>query len=208
MNFDTIWKIALAVVGAAGGYGALVLLGIKFSANLIADRLEKKYELKLSKELEKYKSKLEKKTYITKTRFDTEFNIYRELSQSFFELDLWINTLIPPGLNNRLADSCKQNEVDNRNYQNSVDAILKAQNTLYQNYPFISEQFTDQYKELISLARTQTYEFEQRWNVLNFDPQKDKLDKEAYKRSQEIHKKLIDLNTSIRDYLDSLEVIE
>jgi len=24
MNFDAIWKIALAVVGAAGGYGALV----------------------------------------------------------------------------------------------------------------------------------------------------------------------------------------
>jgi hypothetical protein len=61
------WKdIILAVIASAGGIGGIIFLTIKFSANIIAERLEKKYTLKIDKELEKYKSSLESKIYIRK----------------------------------------------------------------------------------------------------------------------------------------------
>ena len=41
MDWDTIWKAALAVITAAGGYGALALLVIKFSSGFIAEELQK-----------------------------------------------------------------------------------------------------------------------------------------------------------------------
>jgi hypothetical protein len=59
---------------------------IKFSSNIIAKRLDERYTLKLNKEFEKYKSIIDNKTYISKTKFDTEFAIYRELSNAFFEM--------------------------------------------------------------------------------------------------------------------------
>lgn len=61
------WKdIILAVIASAGGIGGIIFLTIKFSANIIAERLDKKYTLKIDKELEKYKSSLESKIYIRK----------------------------------------------------------------------------------------------------------------------------------------------
>lgn len=47
------WKdIILAVIVSAGRIGSIILLTVKFSANIIADHLEKKYTLKIDKELE------------------------------------------------------------------------------------------------------------------------------------------------------------
>ena len=57
MEWADIWKIVLCAVGSAGGIGTIIVLVIKFSANTIAERLSKKYEAKLQKELEKYNIK-------------------------------------------------------------------------------------------------------------------------------------------------------
>ena len=50
--------------------------------------------------------------------------------------------------------------------------------------------------------------FQERWNVLDFDPQKDRLKSEDYIRSKTIDEKLMTLNENVRDYLDSLDVLE
>lgn len=219
MDWDTIWKATLSVITAAGGFGAVVLLVIKFSSNFIADKLQKKYELKLNKELteykstldeklEKHKSFLESKTYITKTKFDTEFNIFRELSTAFFELNISVNTLIPYGYTTVLADEEKRKEVDKENYKNLVNSIVKAQNTLYQNIPFIPKEFVAMYQEILQLSIMQKNRFQERWNVLNFNPDKDELKAEDYTRSKTVDEKLMTLNEKVRDYLDSLDVLE
>ena len=83
---NEVSKVVLAVLTSVGGISGLLILTIKISVNTIAERLEQKYSLKLDKELEKYKSNLDNKIYISKTKFDTEFNIYRELSKVFFEM--------------------------------------------------------------------------------------------------------------------------
>ena len=73
---NIIIQIAIAIVISAGGISGIILAIIKFSSNIIADRLSKTYELKLNKELEKYKTRLDSKIYITKARFDKEFELY------------------------------------------------------------------------------------------------------------------------------------
>ena len=203
MNFDAIWKIALAVVGAARGYGALVLLGIKFSANLIADRLEKKYELKLSKELEKYKSKLENKTYITKTRFDTEFKIYRELSKSFLTMNTCIKSMIKVEVVYKSFDE-KTRMIKQSEEVNNVDnAIEDAQNCLYQNTPFIPEVFVTKYQDLLKMANKLYCDFVDKWTKNNLN-----INIKEFQKGVEIEIKLMDLNTDIRNYLSTLDVLD
>lgn len=203
-----VWEIVLAAIAAAGGYGAIIVGVVKFCSNIIADRLEKKYELKLGKELEKYKTMLENKNFISKTRFETEFSIYRELSVAFFDMDARINVLIPPGLSSVLADEDKQKEVDKDNYAEAHNATVTAQNVLYQNLPFISESFISKYMELLDLSKRQLSVFSRRWNRSYLVKDKDVLDIADYERSTEIHNKLLKLNSEIREYLNSLEVIE
>jgi len=77
LNWEDVWKITVSIVGGLGGIAVIFTAIVRYLSNLIADRLSKKYEIKLSKEFEKYKSSLQNKTYISRTKFDTEFAIYR-----------------------------------------------------------------------------------------------------------------------------------
>lgn len=79
MTWDEVWKIVLGILASVGGISGLTLLAIKFSSNMIAERLSKKYDLKLSKELEKYKSSLDNNNLISRALFEKEFAIYQDL---------------------------------------------------------------------------------------------------------------------------------
>lgn len=97
MSWADIWKIILAALASVGGVAGLIVLAIKFASNIIAERLSQKYELRLQKELEAFKSILTKKEYVSKARFDVEFKIYRELSQVFSEAIEGVHGIIPSG---------------------------------------------------------------------------------------------------------------
>ena len=116
MSWETIWKAVLGVIAGFGGVSGIFVIAIKFSSNFIAEKLSKKYELKLSKELENYKYNLENKNYISKARFDTEFNIYRELSKAFFDMVKDITTMIPIGVATYPADEEKRKEYEDNLY--------------------------------------------------------------------------------------------
>ena len=57
MNWDTVFKIVLSIVGSVGGAGAIIAFAVKFSANLIADKLKKKYELETTKKIRRIQIK-------------------------------------------------------------------------------------------------------------------------------------------------------
>jgi hypothetical protein len=80
MSWDDIWKITLTIISSVGGIGVIICFIVKFASNTIADKLSQKYELKINKELEDYKNKLDKKNYISKARFDKEFTMFRAKS--------------------------------------------------------------------------------------------------------------------------------
>ncbi len=207
---NNIVQIVLGIITSIGGIGAIFTAVIKFSSNFIAERLEEKYSLKLNKELEAYKSSLENKNYISKTKFDAEFEIYKNLSKSFFEMVKNISIMIPPGFTTIPADEEAKKEYDNKNYDAACKSCELAQDTLNSSAPFISEDIFNKYSEIIHLCIMQLRAFERRWNISYMKSQKDKekFTNEEYSRTSEINEKFKELNNDIRDYLNKLEVID
>lgn len=208
--WNEIWKIVLGVLVSVGGIGGIIIFVIKFSVELIAKRLEEKYTLKLNKELEKYKSRLDNKIYISKTKFDAEFSIYRELSKSFFDMVKNINSMIPIGLVNVPADKEVRKKFENECYENACRSVVQAQDTLISNAPFMSSELFEKYDEILKLCRLQLSAFEKRWNVLYIASQEEKesFSGDDYLRGSEIQNKFTDLIKNIREYLTRLDVLD
>ena len=210
MDWDEIWKIILCAVGSAGGIGVIIVVSIKWSANIIANHLSKKYEVKVTKELEKYKTGLENKIYISKTKFDVEFALYRDLSKSFFAMVKDITRMIPAGLAYYPANKEDREKYENELYDKALASTVSAQDYLSSNIPFIPESLYNQYEEILQLCRLQLGEFEERWNVYSDLTQEDKnrIPHEAFQRSRDIREKFDQLNKDLRKYLSSLDVID
>ncbi len=202
---NQIWEIVMQAIASIGGFGAVVY----FTSNFIAEKLQKKYELKLNKNFERYKANIGNKTYISKTKFDTEFNIYRSLSKAFFDMIKNINVMIPQGFNLLPADKELRKKENEEHYNIAKTAVVIAQDELNSNAPFIPEKFYEEYKEICELCGEQLNEFEFRWYIsLDTQEEKEHLPKEAYKRTGEINEKFKKLNNEIRAYLNNLDVFE
>lgn len=210
MQWNDVWKIVLCVIGSLGGVSVIFVAVIKYCTDIIAERLSKKYELKMQKELERYKSGLDNKIYISKAKFDTEFALYRELSKSFFEMVVSITTMIPAGYAKYPADKETRKEYENNLYNTALERTVAAQDAINSNAPFIPENLHDMYQEIMGLCRIQLGVFEERWNILSFASQeeKERFSLEDYKRSGEISSKFKELNTELRNYLAKLDIIE
>lgn len=210
MQWGDIWKIVLCAIASVGGVGGIIVLSIKFSANIIAERLQIKYENKMQKELEKYKSGLDNKIYISKSKFDTEFTLYRELTKSFFEVVRDITIMIPAGLAKYPSDEEEKKKYENTLYKQACQSAIVAQDTLKSNIPFIREEFYIKYEEILSLCKLQLDVFEQRWDELYLVSQKEKetFSLDDYRRSIEIKDKFKVLNKELRDYLDKIDILE
>ena len=90
----TFFEIFVSVIASAGGLGAILWISIKSVSKYLVEDLNKKYQLQLDKQLEEYKktldieksvhnSMLSNKVYITKSKFDVELAVYRDLSRLF-----------------------------------------------------------------------------------------------------------------------------
>lgn len=206
---NEVIKIALEIIAGVGGIGVVFTAVVAFSSNFIADKLQKKYQLKLDEELEKYKAGLTNKIYISKTKFDAEFSIYQSLSRAFSECVKAFSILIPRGLVNVPADTEIREKQDNEHYSNARNAYVVAQDELSKSIPFIPKEFCDGYRKLLKLCSLQLYDFEQRWNVsyIGTKEEKSALGRDSYQRTEEINKQFDELNETIREYLTRLDVL-
>ena len=210
MSWVDIGKTAAVAIVSAGGIGGIIISVVSFSANKIAERMDKKFQTSLDKQLEKYKSELSKKEYVSKTKFDTEFTLYRELSLDFADMVKLINMLIPVGFVKAPADKNARLTRENKYYKAAHSAVVKAQDTLNSNIPFISEDIFNGYERILHLSILQLDEYEDRFNIFNLRPQEEKesFSIDAYKRTQEINEKWKKLNNTIRAYISNLDVME
>lgn len=210
MDFSQIASIAIACIVSAGGVGGIAIAVIKFSSNIIAERISAKYENKLEQTLEKYKTELSKKEYVSQVRFDAEFEIYRTLSKEFSTAVKNISLMIPNGMAYFPADKDKRKEYENKQYVDANNAVVTAQDALYANGAFISEELYNKYNEILHLCSQQLNAFQRRYNVLYFASQEKKenyTDKE-YERTRTIKEKWLELNNNVREYISKLEVID
>lgn len=210
MDLSQVLSIATACIVSAGGVGGIAIAVIKFSSNIIAERISVKYENKLEQALEKYKTELSKKEYVSQVKFDAEFEIYRTLSKGFSTAVKNISLMIPDGKAYFPTDKDKRKEYENNNYVNANNAIVIAQDALYANGAFISEDLYNKYNEILALCGQQLNAFQRRYNVLYFASQEKKesyTDKE-YERTTTIKEKWLELNNCVREYISKLEVID
>ena len=161
MSWSDVVGIVITAIASVGGIGAIIVWIIKFLANKIAERISKNFQETLDEKLEKYKSELSKKEYVSKTKFDTEFILYRELSSAFAEMVKCVSILIPSGLTKVPSDKKERLNYEKKCYESASPAFIKAQDTLNANIPFITEDIYEGYKELLALALMQLNEYEQ-----------------------------------------------
>lgn len=209
MDFSQVASIATACIVSAGGVGGVAMAVVKFTSNIIADKISAKYENKLEQALEKYKTELSKKEYVSQVRFDAEFEIYRTLSKEFSTAVKNISLMIPDGIAYFPADEEKRTEYENKIYVDANNAVVVAQDVLYANGAFISEELYNKYNEILTLCRQQLNAFQRRFNISYFYSQGEKsFTREEYKRTTKIKEKWLDLNNCVREYISKLEVID
>ena len=80
LGWDRVLKLMGSIVLSLGGGAAIALFIFHFMADRLAERLKGKYQLELDKKFESYKANLDNKKYVTKTKFDAEFDLYRNVS--------------------------------------------------------------------------------------------------------------------------------
>lgn len=210
LGWDSVLKLMGSIVLSLGGGAAIALFIFHFMADRLAERLKGKYQLELDKKFESYKANLDNKKYVTKTKFDAEFDLYRKLSKAYFEMVKCINVMIPQGLSTVPANEELRKKVDEDHYTAAQKAVVTAQDELNSNAAFIPETFYNQYEAIRQLCILQLDEFQERWNVGSLVPQKEKekILVEAYKRTGEINEKFKELNCELRKYLSELDVID
>lgn len=187
MGWDDVVRIIVAAIFALGGGGAIVARIVKYCADRITERLSAKYELKLNKELENFKSRLENKNYVSRVRFDAEFEIFRKLTSCFYELvkctDAFVN--LP-----QLPDDKMQESIKQQAWYNCKSAIEKAQDLFFANNTFIPEDIDKQLENLFILCRNQFVPISQG------------------EEQKSVYEEWTAIRSNIRKYLKSLEVME
>lgn len=148
MTWNDVWKIVSALILSVGGAGAIITGIVKFSAGVITKSIEQKYEAKLDKELEKYKALLGEKTYVTRARFDTEFQAYQIIQKAMFEcistleaFSLRMNQAIIDGNPDIFLGFCSKVSWN----QSLID--FKA--AVEENSAFIKEEISELYEETV-----------------------------------------------------------
>lgn len=210
MNWNDIWRIVLAIISSVGGVGVVIIFIVKFCSNIIADKLSQKYKLTMNKELEKYKAGIDNKTYMSKAKFDAEFDLYRKLSKAFFDMIKNISNMIPTGIAKRPIDPQECEKYENGIYKDALNSAIVAQDVLKSNIPFVPESIYQKYTDILDLCKIQLDVFEERWNVLYLasPEEKKRFETEDYRRTIEINKKFEELNDVLREYLAQIDVIE
>ena len=207
IDWQKIAEIALTCIASVGGVGAIIVEVVKFSGDKIAERLSMKYQLQLDKEKERYKTELSKKTYISKTRFDAEFSIYRELTMNFSKMVIAVSFVVPYGLVNVPVDEEDRKKLEQDNYITAKKAAVEAQDSLRANKAFIPKELCEKYDEILHLAGLQLEAYTRRFNLSYTPEERQGYKSEDYLRTKEMQDKWDVQTDRIRDYLANLEVI-
>lgn len=211
------WETAAQIIFSFGAAGTITCGAAKFASDKIADRLQKRYELKLSKELEDFKNKLSKeqeyfksklgqRSYVSQTRFDAEFKIYQELSGAVVTMVKEIERLFPI-FTRDLGNDRKALE---QQYNIAREKVVAFECVLATNAPFISEEVYKFFRALEKKCKEQLRDFidfrlasDASRNVAECREE----NREAYKRTREIRSDLDKIIQNLREYLATLEAL-
>ena len=214
MNWTHIFEIAISCLVGVGGVGVVFFGLTKWTSDIIAERLSKKYQLQLEKEIEKYKAELNKKEYVSKTRFNTEFQMYQDLAEKNITMVYCAGEAV------MISQGMLESEVEIEEFiKRFCDSINDAGITNRKYAPFISERIYTRYL-LLEQSATEIFTLIKAWvQYRHGETHNFKISDTTYHSITEVTKAMIDkqkiisndsdqLLRELRDYLSKLEVIE
>lgn len=214
MDWSKIAEIALSALTAAGGIGVISLAVIKWGSNIIADKLSKKYQFKIDKEIEKYKATISQKQHVSVTHFDFEFSLYKDLCKTLSDMLQDIFTIIPVCEEEQIINKIPMSDeaLHKSNYEmfcHAVQVSAKAKDTLSANRPFLPKDIMDQIDDILALAGKQLIRFSERYNdqVPGQLEEKVVLSESDFANSRQLADKWFAVCDSIRNYLKTLEIV-
>jgi hypothetical protein len=161
MTIADAWRVALAVLASLGGGSLIVAALSSWLGKVWADRLMQRDRAKYSEELEKLRSSLEqsqrllqgeieKTIFVTKTHFETEFRILREIWHEVSVVRASMSQLRPKvGIvdirqtkEERLAEC----------FQAYAPDVLKLVQTVDRNSPFYPKEIYETLDQLVRVA--------------------------------------------------------
>jgi hypothetical protein len=203
MDWGTIAEIAIANLISGG----LIVTGITLIGNHLSNKSLTKFQASLDEKNKHVEAEISKKNYISKTRFETEFSIYRELTMNFSKMVINISLLVPYGLVNVPAKEEDRKKLDQDNYIEAKKAAVEAQDSLHANKAFISKELCNKYEEILQLAVLQLEAYTRRFNLSYTPEERQGYKSEDFLRTKELQDKWDAQTDRIRDYLANLEVI-
>lgn len=218
MEWETVFKIFGAAVLSAGGVGAIIVACIKLASGIITDRLMKRYEAKLSKEIEaykhdleleteKYRQKAERLTFVTHKQFETEFEIYQKLFDALFDFSRYTAELYPM-FDELPDDERKQKKIFAERYKNYQTAFNLFSEILEKSAPFIPKKNYELFYYLRQLA----VELGCMYQDIRFNEDEDlkdmysKITLDNHNKSDEFVREIEKAKDTIREYLATLKV--
>lgn len=151
MTWKTVFQVITLIVGSLGGGSAIMLVAIKWGAEILSTKIKADIEHKHNKEIAAYEKQLSDSTaklntllqntsYITQRQYDLEMEIYKEAWNALFDLMLskgWARDLVI--LNSQISNISNENDLrDQRNkcYISLVDKLKIYRKIVDANEPF------------------------------------------------------------------------
>ena len=212
MNWIEIVKLAAAFIVSIGSAGAIIAGVIKFCADKIAERLSVKYEHELDIKMEQYKSILDKRNYVSKARFDTEFTLCREIMQACKKMIDDVYYVYPPYAKYP-ADEEMRKKFEMEVYDKAVESYNTFIKLLSGNAPFISEPIYEALSELGKMCHENIDVFSYRWDkgyMGNWEKSEDKkkVESKAYNNTMQMNEKYKSIVKQLRKYFAELDIKE
>lgn len=204
-----IIAIATSIIISVGGSGVIICALANFISERIAKRIDGKYQQRFEQEFEKYKSIMEYRRYISKTQFDNEYQIYKQLSKAFFSVAVKLSSFAYKRIGNRIISIEEDDIISMEEVSRIISVNSTAQNFLFENAPFIPEEIYNEYLALNELANTLFWgiiarikEYEAECVEINKIITEDEIGMSEY-----FQNRLNDVNKKVRKYLETLTII-
>lgn len=161
MTAADVWRVALAVLASLGGGGAIVVMLSSWLGKVWANRILEQDRAHYASELERLKTDLDRTTrllqgeiektlFVTKTHFETEFQILREIWQEVSVVRASMSALRPKFdiVDVRQTPAERLSE----RFAAYVPDVLKLIQTVDRNSPFYPQEIYETLDQLVRIA--------------------------------------------------------
>lgn len=222
-------ELAAALITGLGGGGAIVFGLSSWIGKVWANRILEKEKAEHSKEIEHYKSELNKELqrvnaiqdkalYISKAQYDNEYRIYQEIWEKMFNCVMHTKMLYPQGLQTVPSDPDEFEKYQLEKYKKHAESFNSYLSIIDRYAPFYKKEFYDMFTEIRIKCREigmlfHMYELEVKYSdsfqmARGTRMSREDRNKVYHTIPSEIDEIVERLKTEIRDYLLSLQLVK